>query len=273
MWKPFPPPLVPGLDKASPYTAKRFYTTNLLDLVRDKMGLISLYRERLGISAPELAIKFVIKDIDYPFNLLGMPDDSHYLVAYGGNVVYSVLLDYWAADYETLLSYLVNRKIGRHGYGDCEDTSILLGSLLRALGIKYWVVFGVVYKGSMLLGGHAWVIADLPFQGWSLLETTLDQMPPYPEGFPKINPDRNVYTVGDLVYVGMLRFNHEEYQEWVKEGEPETEIHRRFKDYLSIPREQKENVIKYRAIAFAWGIDAKPLTRLPPQVAEEGGIW
>lgn len=57
--------------------------------------------------------------------------------------------------------------------GDCEDTTFLLCSILRALGVETRAVLGKVYQGDQLLGGHAWVEV-LRGGKWEILETTHD---------------------------------------------------------------------------------------------------
>ena len=43
---------------------------------------------------------------------------------------------------------------------------------------------------------------------------TLDVPPPYPNGYPVIDPNKSEYKVGDLIYKAWIKFNSSEYYEW-----------------------------------------------------------
>jgi len=256
-WQSMEPPLVPGLDVEEPFNAKRFFTTPLLSLVSDVFGYVKRFMKQRGIDSPEKAIRFVIEEIDYPLNILGMDDDSHYLVAFGGKFIAAVTRDYWSADYETLNTFTINSRIGRHGLGDCEDTSLLLCSMLQELGIECYTIFGLVYEYGVLLGGHAYVIANLPNYGWALIETTLDKAPPYPNGWPKVDPNLNCYTVGALTYTALLRFNRRVYEEWVDMKQTNVSKHGGFNAYRHARSDRFDEKIKLQAIERSWGIPTK----------------
>ena len=65
--------------------------------------------------------------------------------------------------------------------GDCEDSAILLATLLIAAGISRYcvrVVLGNLYDAhGTLLGGHAWTVYQDEWGIWRLLEATLDHIP------------------------------------------------------------------------------------------------
>ena len=145
-----------------------------------------------------------VLDVRYPL-CHDQPTDTHSFSAFLSlsfpvgiyKKTYHQLLDFWQFPHETLLL----------GYGDCEDTSILLGSLARARGMDYWVVVGAVYYDTELLGYHAWV--HLNIEGsWYLIESTLDESP---ESWPKLDsatPKQVEYK--GLTYEPLILFNHEE---------------------------------------------------------------
>ncbi len=115
--------------------------------------------------------KWVLEEIDYPYRRGKIPDDYHSLHAFPlvsvpiFGQIYRIRRgqnDFWQLPSETII----------YEIGDCEDTSILLCSLLRAYDFvspdEVFVVCGTVY-GSY----HCWV----EWQG-KMLETTFDSLPP-----------------------------------------------------------------------------------------------
>jgi hypothetical protein len=64
--------------------------------------------------------------------------------------------------------------------GDCEDSSFLLATLMLASGISEHCVRVVLGKVNTKDGsfGHAWVVYQDEAGVWSLLESTLNQVPP-----------------------------------------------------------------------------------------------
>lgn len=59
--------------------------------------------------------------------------------------------------------------------GDCDDQSILLCSLLRAVGIPAWLEFGVLYKPSTGgFGAHGWANVYIPLASGSGGSGTID---------------------------------------------------------------------------------------------------
>lgn len=81
------------------------------------------------------------------------------------------LPDFWMVPEETL-------SIKR---GDCEDSALLLCSLLLASGISPFCVraaLGTIYnEKDKLIGGHAWPIYLDEGGDWRILEATLDKIP------------------------------------------------------------------------------------------------
>lgn len=84
------------------------------------------------------------------------------------------------------------------GYGDCDDTSILLCALLRGYGIGPERVKVVV--GEIPQGGHCWVALD-----GHILETTLSSAPnPAWRNYPEYVPAwsfNDIMQEGEIVFV------------------------------------------------------------------------
>ncbi len=92
--------------------------------------------------------------------------------------------DYWSFPAETL----------RAGYGDCEDKSFLLTSLLRHFIPEVYSSVGY-FNG----GGHVWTSIKTK-NGFMVLETTLDKMP-------------DSIEIEGKEYETIMRFNDEKVQE------------------------------------------------------------
>lgn len=61
--------------------------------------------------------------------------------------------------------------------GDCDDQSILLSSLLRAVGIPAWLEFGALYDPSTgEFGAHGWVNVYIPLAGGEGGSGTIDMV-------------------------------------------------------------------------------------------------
>lgn len=61
------------------------------------------------------------------------------------------------------------------GYGDCDDQSIVLISLCRAIDIPSWLVFGALHDRSTGdWGGHAWAEIYIPMADGGGEEVTID---------------------------------------------------------------------------------------------------
>jgi len=213
MWARKECPTVPSLEDSSPSEAKRFTPIKLCNLVIHKQGWIKKWMNTLGISSPRSAVEFVIEKIRYPFRFY-MPTDKHTWNAFDGKACYTLKDDFWQTASETLMTYVLNSRFGgEHGYGDCEDTSILLGSMLEILGVPYYVMFGYVFQHNVLLGGHGWVIAKLDGK-WRLVETTLEEPLPYPDGYIDVDGDGHAFIFESLTYDAIIRFNSSDYYEW-----------------------------------------------------------
>ena len=113
---------------------------------------------------------YVCREIQYPEARHGLSPDRHVLQAFPYTDIpffgpsYRVNKsndEFWQFPSETLA----------WRYGDCEDSSILLASLLRAYGIGPERV--AVAVGTLNGSGHAWVELDRRY----ILETTLAAAP------------------------------------------------------------------------------------------------
>lgn len=142
----------------------------------------------------------------YPVDSSGKADDSHMTSTFAKRKIYGFetfrnvkrnYTDFWQFPFETLL----------YNMGDCEDTAILTGALLRAKETEYYVVVGRVKKGGQLLGYHAWLHGKFD-QGWVLVETTLDQPPMVYTQLSQ--PMQKVIQYDDLTYESCFFFNHNE---------------------------------------------------------------
>jgi len=91
--------------------------------------------------------------------------------------------DFWSYPSETL----------RDRVGDCEDTSILLASILRNRLSHNEVFVTIGYFDGI---GHAWVTVNHPQKGNIVLETTSDQL-----------VEDKLIVTENLPYVPILRFN------------------------------------------------------------------
>jgi len=132
---------------------------------------------------------------EYPDSSSGSPD-KHVLRAFpsgGGYLINKSNDEFWKFPFETLGW---KDEQGQR-YGDCEDVSILLCTLLRAYGISPNRVKVVI--GDALGGPHAWV--DL--NGYDL-ETTLSSVPNQPwRTYPDYTP---VWSFNDVMVEGNITF-------------------------------------------------------------------
>lgn len=135
--------------------------------------------------------RWVVEEVDYPWrelpNWLGwlmLFADLHILFRHPVRPRLNIsLLEHWKFPEET----------AHDRAGDCEDTSILLCSLLRAAGIEgAWVNVGTV-KINGQYAGHAWVTWGEPGEPEYLFETTLDHLPANPwqfaDDWPQYRPE------------------------------------------------------------------------------------
>jgi hypothetical protein len=92
------------------------------------------------------------------------------------------------------------------GIGDCEDSAILLATLLIASGISPYcvrVVLGNTFDAhGTILGGHSWTVYQDEGGVWRLLEATLDAAP---AGLPAA--DAMAMPGGRLIYWPEFCFN------------------------------------------------------------------
>ena len=118
---------------------------------------------------------YVCREIEYPEARQGLPPDRHVLQAFPYTDVpffgrsYRINKsndEFWHFPWETLGW----RDDKERRWGDCDDTSILLASLLRAYGIAPERLLVVV--GEIPAGRHCWVELD-----GRILETTLSSAP------------------------------------------------------------------------------------------------
>jgi len=256
MWVEFDPPIVPSLESTDVYSAKRFTDICITHLLMHRQGWLRRKMEELGISDMRSAIEFVILNIDYPLTR-GSPDDKHIWNAFSGKACYTIFSDYWQTASETLSTYILNKKLyDKHGYGDCEDTSILVTAFLRILNIQAYEVLGMVYEDDKPLGGHGWAIAVFPDDTWRLIESTLDTPPEWYSGYPVINQESNRWEINGLVYEGWIKFDEAHYYEW--RG---SETKDKFSKYLKFQVRDKETYTKHKAIHRAWKRPTKAIKK------------
>jgi len=59
--------------------------------------------------------------------------------------------------------------------GDCDDQSILLASLARAVGVPVWLNLGIIYDPVRnYWGGHGWNNVYIPLKGGDYVIATVD---------------------------------------------------------------------------------------------------
>lgn len=149
---------------------------------------------------------YVCRNIKYPAGPAWLPLDRHVLRAFP------------KADRPFLgLQYSLERKCDEYfqygsetlswGIGDCEDTSILLTSLLRAYGIppdRAFVAVGEAPDGYAWLPipGHAWVAYN-DGERELILETSLESAPPNPwRHYPHY---RELWRFNDIERIGDIQ--------------------------------------------------------------------
>jgi len=231
-------------------TAKRF-TDFRIDGLLDASYPVGLFRDRFQ-ERQELC-DFVIVDFDYPFRW-GIPTDKHDNNWFDGNCCHRITQDYWQIASETLMTLILNQRVNKKGYGDCEDVSLLLTTLLLEKGWPAYECLGLVLQDGQMLGGHGWTIFQDETGIWRLYEATLDLPPEYPGGYPQIDPEESSWEVNGLIYQGLIKFNRDEYYE-SSEGDM-------LSSSLKLNTARKETRKKYFAISKAWGQIAKPLKRV-----------
>jgi len=138
-----------------------------------------------GIGSPdEQAIAcwdFVASEVDYPLTLLGQSTDYHLLNAYPfsqGLFGTRYRVTYATEEFfQFPTEVLGHRQKNGRMVGDCDDSSILLASLIRNClpPEKVKMVIGSS-EGYENEADHAWVMAYI-YGGWVLMETTLMTLP------------------------------------------------------------------------------------------------
>jgi len=250
-WKRKPMPTISGYESlGDDVRAKRFLDFKLNQLLTTEDPV---WEFRDEFASRGEVVNFVIERFEYPI-VRGVPNDKHTMNWFGGRECYTITADYWQDAAETLRTLILSEKRegrGAKGMGDCEDTSVLLVDLFLERGWGAWECLGRVYRGSRLLGGHGWPLVQDERGGWRLVESTLDEPKPWPDGYPRVNPAKNDWRVGDLRYRADVRFNRTHYYEWG----------RTIDSYLAMEYGEKETREKYREIERAWRSPVKPLRR------------
>ncbi|HEB37618.1 MAG TPA: hypothetical protein ENI14_03035 [Thermoplasmatales archaeon] len=253
MWVKKEMPIVKGYESSGDNVrAKRWLDFRLNELL-DIDDPVLEYAHKLR-TIKEIA-EFVITQVDYPLKF-GKPTDKHYNNWFGGLCCHKITEDFWQRASETLRTVNLNKKYGKKGFGDCEDTSILFTTLMLQNDFNAYEIFGAVYRGDDLLGGHGFAIFEDENGIWRLYESTLDIPPSYPDGYPKIDPQSNEWSVGDITYVGYIKFNRKEYYEWETEG-----INLGMDAYLDLSFKEKETRYKYEALQYHWDLPVTPIVR------------
>ena len=244
-------PIVPNIEDSS-YYAKRFEKRFLYELVTFENKWINDFINDVGLNTAKDILEFIISEIDYPFSRLGRPCDTHIWNSFDGKACFKIIDDYWQTAYETLLIWKLNAKRGKKGYGDCEDVSIATQALLESINVPSYVCFGQVFKKEQLLGGHAWVIAELE-GSWRLCEMTLDVPPLYPSGYPVVDPNSNVYSFGDFRYEAWIKWSSKEYFEWIpSHGVNMSSMFERYVRFDRKDKHSKKKLIRLRKGYREW---------------------
>jgi len=142
---------------------------------------------------------YVCRNISYPLTWDGKATDYHKISAFPSHIgilgtsyrVSKTTEEFFQYPGETL-AWGSNGK----GIGDCEDTSILLTSLLRNF-MPPDRVFCII--GNYQIFGHAWVQVKLKDGNLAILETTLTSAPPNP--WRLAGPYSPYILFNDLVYL------------------------------------------------------------------------
>ncbi|GAI06373.1 unnamed protein product [marine sediment metagenome] len=258
MWIKKSMPALPGYESLGDSAeAKRWLDFNLGELLAADDDLLDYITSKtpgsgLGIETREDICNFVISAFDYPM-VRGIPTDCHRNNWFSGLSCHQVTQDFFQTASETLRTLRLNQRIGKKGYGDCEDCAALFVTLFLMKKWQAWDCIGAVYQNARLLGYHSFAIFEGEAENNRLYEATLSEPPAYPSGYPKINPEATEWQVGPLTYQGFAKFNREEYYENEEAEDP--------LKALRIGLRGKETRKKHEAITKAWGIKTKPLRR------------
>jgi len=195
-------------------------------------------------------VNFVIEQFKYPM-VRGRPNDKHYNNWFSSNACHTITGDFWQMASETLRTLRLNQqKASERGVGDCEDVSCLMVDLFLAKGWKAWECLGRVYRGDKLLGGHGWPIVRDQNGDWRLPEATLDEPKSWPDGYPKVDPQGNDWTVDNLRYHASMKFSRSHFYKWKGES---------VKEYLGMDFESKNQKEKFEEIEKAFDAPVSPI--------------
>jgi len=231
-------PLIKGYESVGK-RGKRWLDFKINELL-DTADPVLEYRHKF--KSIEEICEFVITQFAYPLKF-GMATDKHYNNWFSGLCCHKISEDFWQTASETLRTLHLNKRLGKPGYGDCEDTSVLFTTLMLQSGYEAYEIFGVVYRGDELLGGHGYAIFKDEDGKWRLFESTLDIPPDYPDGYPEVDISKNRWKVGELTYKGWIMFNRKEYYEWEE---------KRIEEYLKFGHKDKNSRKKHKTINLAW---------------------
>jgi transglutaminase-like putative cysteine protease len=117
-------------------------------------------------------------------------------------------------------------QILREGFGDCDDYTRVLTTLLRAQGIPCKAAVGYLYDFNHF-GAHAWVEAALPLKSggvqWFLCDPTLASAAEDPDYFVQFKNRIHLYTV--TINVRTLNLPVDEVNDillnWYEKGKPQ----------------------------------------------------
>jgi len=117
-------------------------------------------------------------------------------------------------------------QILREGFGDCDDYTRVLTTLLRSQGIPCKAAVGYLYDFNHF-GAHAWVEAALPLKAggiqWFLCDPTLASAADDPDYFVQFNNRIHLYTV--TINVRTLNLPVDEVNDillnWYEKGKPQ----------------------------------------------------
>jgi hypothetical protein len=252
MWVKKEFPLIPGYDSLGDNVAAKFWIDQLLSQWLDTADPVTEFRDKL--STREDLCDFIIAAFEYPL-VRGIPVDKHSNNWFSGMECYTITQDYWQPCSETLRTLKLSQRkegTGGKGTGDCEDTSLCFTTLFLEKGWQVWQCLGEVYQGDVFLGGHGWAVFEDDDGIYRLYESTLSEVPQYPNGYPAVDPDSNDWQIGGIRYHAYVKFNRHEYFEW------ETGL---LTAYLRMPRRLKETRRKYRVMQAAWTTRIKPLEK------------
>jgi transglutaminase-like putative cysteine protease len=93
------------------------------------------------------------------------------------------------------------------GYGDCGEHAVLLGALLRAVGIPARAVLGLVYLPGKGYYYHAWVLAGTSGT-WLFVDPTLGVFPAFRDRVPLLIDDSGSESVKLAKFIGRIEIEY-----------------------------------------------------------------